>query len=176
MILVIIPLFVILAAASWFLISSKTLKAVFGTIFTLAMITSIGLLSANMDSHYGMKKETTVTTTQVYSAAPAQMPIGMAAAKKIGTNDYVLVYKDKPSDAQATAHFAPDTSDIVKSVKSSATFKKTDTTTAQVKTATTKWVYKNDTYKWLFKQNKEDNLVKAVHTLEVPATWQVVIK
>ncbi|CAK1245129.1 MULTISPECIES: DUF4811 domain-containing protein [Fructobacillus] len=176
MILVIIPIFVALAAASWFLISSKALKATFGTIFSLAMIASIFLLAANMDSHYGMKKETTVATKQVYSAAPAQMPVGMAAAKKIGTDDYVLVYKDQATDKEATAHFAPDTSDIVKSVKQSATYTKADVQTAQVKTVTTKWVYKNHTYKWLFKQNKEDNLVKEVHTLEVPTSWQVVLK
>lgn len=59
MILVIIPIFVVLAAASWFLISSKVLKSIFGTIFTIGAVASIGLLSANMDSHYGMKKETT---------------------------------------------------------------------------------------------------------------------
>lgn len=176
MILVIIPLFVILTAASWFLIPSKVLKAIFGTIFSLAMIASIGLLAANMDAHYGMKKETTVATKEVYSAAPAQMPVGMVAAKKIGTDDYVLVYKDQAADKEASAHFVPDTSDIVKAVKQSATYKKADIQTAQVKTTTTKWVYKNDTYKWLFKQNKEDNLVKEVHTLEVPTSWQVVLK
>ncbi|CAK1246087.1 hypothetical protein R55227_BLOPHJLP_01133 [Fructobacillus tropaeoli] len=176
MILWIILLLAIIASAAIFVIKNAAVRNIVGGILWLAVLGLTIVLTLNMHDHRGMEKKTVTTTTQVYSAAPAQLPVGMAAAKKIGANNYVLIYKDHASDQQASAHFAPDKSDIVKTVKQSATYEKANVTTAQVKTVTTKWVYKNDFNEWLFKQHKEDNLVKVRRTLQVPENWQVALK
>ncbi|GAO99322.1 DUF4811 domain-containing protein [Fructobacillus ficulneus] len=176
MILWIIVVLIVLAAASWLLIANRWLQVIIGAIFTIGAVIAVALLAANMDSHFGMEKQTVVTTKEVYSVAPAQVPVGMAAVKKIGTNNFVLVYKDKATDQQGTAHFVPNKNDVVEAVKQSANYTKVTSDKAQVKTTTTKWVYKSNFWRDMFKQDGEDNVIKVQHTLEVPTSWQIVEK
>ncbi|MDF7627222.1 DUF4811 domain-containing protein [Lactobacillaceae bacterium L1_55_11] len=131
-------------------------------------------MSANMDSHFGMEQQTTVTTKPVYSMAPSNMPIGMIATKKVGPNNLVVVYKDHASDEKATAHFVPDTSDIVAATKQTSDYQQTNGDQAVVKTTTTKWVYKSQLLKNLFHEEGQDNTIHVSHVVEIPATWRVV--
>lgn len=91
MILCIILLLAIIASAAIFVIKNAAVRNIVGGILWLAVLGLTIVLTLNMHDHLGMEKKTVTTTTQVYSAAPAQLPVGMAAAKKIGANNYVLI-------------------------------------------------------------------------------------
>ncbi|MBC9119143.1 DUF4811 domain-containing protein [Fructobacillus fructosus] len=176
MLIWIIALLAILTMVSIFALKMKSLKVIFGGLFAILTLASSIMLAANMDSHYGMEKTTTTSTKQVYSILPAQSPVNAVAVKKIGSDNYVLVYKDAATDAQGSAHFIPNTKKVVEAVKQRATYQEGNVTTAEVKTKTVKWTYKSDFYKFLFKQKDEDNTVSVRHTLIVPENWQVVEK
>ncbi|CAK1246122.1 hypothetical protein R55210_AODCCCNP_01079 [Fructobacillus fructosus] len=176
MLIWIIALLAVLTMVSIFALKMKSLKVIFGGLFAILMLASSVMLAANMNGHYGMEKTTTTSTKQVYSILPAQSPVGAVAVKKIGSDNYVLVYKDAESDVQASTHFVPNTKKVVEAVKQKATYQKGNVTTAEVKTKTVKWTYKSDFYKFLFKQKDEDNIVSVRHTLIVPENWQVVEK
>ncbi|MBS9337003.1 DUF4811 domain-containing protein [Fructobacillus parabroussonetiae] len=167
---------VFLAFYSWFFLKDTKRQVVAGTTFSIFAFLAVLLLSLNMSQHFGMEKTTTTTTKQVYSIMPAQSPVSAVAVKKIGSDNYVLVYKDAAADAQTSTHFVPNTKKVVEAVKQRATYQKGDVTTAEVHTKTVKWSYKSDFYKFLFKQKNEDNVVSVRHMLIVPNTWQVVEK
>lgn len=173
MIIWIILILVILTGVAFFAINNSALRWLVSGIMVLLTAAAVIALAMNMHSHFGMEKQTVTSTKQVYSILPAQSPIGAVAAKKIGSNDYVLVYKDHANDAKPEAHFAPDKKHIVETVKKSAGYKQTDVSNAQVVTKTTRWVYKNDMTKWLFQQKNEDNIISVRHTLEIPQNWLV---
>ena len=56
MIIWIIAGLTVLTFLSMFLIGNQAMRYIFGSIFALATVLAIGLLSANMDNHFGMKK------------------------------------------------------------------------------------------------------------------------
>ncbi|WP_429971830.1 DUF4811 domain-containing protein [Fructilactobacillus sp. Tb1] len=176
MILWIIVILVVLTFAGWLLIKNKILSMTLGTIFTVLLIASISLLSANMHSHYGMEKVTKTTTHEVYSITPEASPVKAVAVKKIGSQDFVLVYKDKATDKEAKPHFVPNKKKIVESTKKSATYDAVNIESSQLVTKKTTWEYKSDTYKKLFNLGKQDNLVKEQHTLLVPKSWMIMNK
>lgn len=176
MIIWIIAGLTVLTFLSMFLIGNKAMRYIFGSIFSLATVLAIGLLSANMDNHFGMKKTTVTTTKKVYAITPDQSPVKAVAVKKIGTDNYVLVYKNSENDKQASTHFVPDTNAIVNATKTKSTYEKTSVENAQVKTVTTKWIYNSDISKNLFHNKNEDNIISIKHILQVPNTWQVVEK
>lgn len=166
----------LLTFLSLFLIGKKALAYTLGGFFAVLTAAAVVLLTANMDSHFGMEKTSKTTTTQVYAVTPAQSPVMAIAVKKIGSDNYVLVYKDAESDVQASTHFVPNTKKIVEATKTTANYEKANVENAQVKTVTTKWTYKSDLWKNLFHHKNEDNTVSIMHTLQVPNTWQVVEK
>ena len=77
----------LLTFLSMFLIGNKVVAYTLGGIFAVLTVVSVGLLSANMDNHFGMEKTSVTTTTQVYSATPAQSPVKAVAVKKIGSDN-----------------------------------------------------------------------------------------
>lgn len=168
--------FVFLAFVSWFFLKNRLASYLLGTTFSLLAVVAVILLSLNMSQHFGMEKSVTTTRHEVYSALPAQSPVKAVAVKKIGEQNYVLVYKNHQNDQQADKHFVPDTSEVVKAVKRSATYRKADVTTAEVQTKTVIWTYKSDLYRFFFKQKKEDNVVSVKHQLILPNSWQVIEK
>lgn len=176
MLIWIIAVLVVLAFYSWFFLKKQLAQLLAGTTFSLLAIAAVVLLVLNMGQHFGMEKSVTTTSQEVYSALPAQSPVKAVAVKKIGEDNYVLVYKSNQNDQQAEKHFVPDSSEVVKAVKRSATYKKADVTTAEVQTKTVKWTYKSDLYRFLFKQKNEDNIVSVKHQLIVPNNWQVIQK
>lgn len=176
MILWIIIIAMILMIVSLLLIDNRLLRYSLGGLFMLVFMGFVIALSANMYNHYGMSKETTVQRKQIYSAAPANVPMGMLITKKIENNHYVMMFKDSADDQKATAHFVPDKKNVLDSLKKSANYQKINSQTAQVVTKTTKWQYNSDLMSWLFKFKDEDRLVKVTHTVEIPNNWQVVNK
>lgn len=178
MILWIICLFVILTFVSWLVISKPLLKWVCGIISTLVLLAAIVGLSMNMNSHYGMKKVTTVTTTEIHSITPEISPIKSVAVKKIGTNNYVLVYKDKATDAKPSAHFVPNKKDIVESVKQRSTYRLGNGQKAYIKTSKTTWKYSSKLMKDLFDVGHEakENTVSIKNEMVVPNDWKVIKK
>ncbi|CAK1249568.1 DUF4811 domain-containing protein [Fructobacillus fructosus] len=107
----------LLTFLSLFLIGKKELAYTLGGFFAILTAAAVVLLTANMDSHFGMEKTSKTTTVQVYSVTPAQSPVKALAVKKIGSDNYVLVYKDAESDVQASTHFVPNTKKIVEATK-----------------------------------------------------------
>ncbi|KPN83458.1 DUF4811 domain-containing protein [Apilactobacillus kunkeei] len=178
MILWIIGLFVILTFVSWLVISKPVLKWICGIISTLVLLAAIIGLSMNMSNHYGMKKVTTVTTTEVHSITPAISPVKAVAVKKIGTDNYVLVYKDKSTDAKPSAHFVPNKKDIVEAVKQRSTYRMVSGQKAYVKTSKTTWKYSSKLMKNLFDVGNEtkENTVSIKNEMIVPNNWQVIKK
>lgn len=176
MILWIITLLIILTVVSLLLINNRVLRYILGAISIVLLLDSVLLLSANMHSHYGMKKVTTEQQTQIYSAAPANVPVGMLITKKIANNHYVMIYKDAKNDKQPVAHFVPNKKEMLDSLKKTATYKKANVSTAQVISKTTKWQYKSDLMEWLFKFKDDNNLVKVERVVQVPLNWQVINK
>lgn len=65
MILWIITLLIILTVVSLLLINNRVLRYILGAISIVLLLDSVLLLSANMHSHYGMKKVTTEQQTQI---------------------------------------------------------------------------------------------------------------
>ncbi|WPQ68101.1 DUF4811 domain-containing protein [Weissella paramesenteroides] len=176
MILWIIVILMVLTIVSLLLIKNKRLRYGLGGLFAILLIASVAALSANMSNHFGMEKVTQTKTKAIYSAAPANVPVGMLMAKKIEQHHYVLVYKDAATDKKATAHFAPDKDDMLNSLKKTASFKKVDIKQAQLTTRTTKWQYSSDFTKWLFKMKEDNHLVHVKYTAKVPLNWQVIEK
>ncbi|MFC4761127.1 DUF4811 domain-containing protein [Fructobacillus durionis] len=167
---------VTLAFFSWFFLKSRLAQMILGTTFSLLAVVAAVLLALNMSQHFGMEKSETTTSHEVYSALPAQSAVKAVAVKKIGAENYVLIYKDYEKDQQAKKHFVPDTSEVVKAVKRSANYEKADVKTAEVQTKTVKWTYKSDLYRFLFEQKEEDDVVSIKHELILPENWQVIEK
>lgn len=176
MIIWIIAALTVLTFLSIFLIGNKVVRYTLGGVFALLTTIAIVLLSANLNSHVGMEKTSTTTTKQVYAVTPTQSPIKAVAVKKIGSNNYVLIYKNSESDAKASPHFAPDTSNTVETAKTTSNYEKINIENAQIKTVTTNWTYKSDLWKNLFHHKNEDNTVSIKYTLQVPENWQVMEK
>ncbi|MBS9335279.1 DUF4811 domain-containing protein [Fructobacillus sp. M1-13] len=176
MIIWIIAAFVLLTFLSLFMIPKAWLRYLLTALFGGLTVVSVALLTANMDSHFGMEKTTTTTTKQVYAMTPEQSPIKAVTSKKIGRDNAVLVYKDQPSDKEAKAHFAPDTKNMVATSKIRSSAEKTNTSSAQVKTVITNWTYKSDFWEFLFAHKNDDNTVSVRHHLQVPENWQIIEK
>lgn len=171
-----IAVLVVLAFFSWFFVHGRLVQIIAGTTFSLLAIAAVILLTLNMGQHFGMEKSVTTTSHEVYSVLPNQSAVKAVAVKQIGDGNYVLVYKDYEKDQQPKKHFVPDTSEVVKAVKSSANYQKADVKTAEVQTKTVKWTYKSDFYRFLFEQKEEDNIVSIKHQLILPENWQVIEK
>jgi hypothetical protein len=176
MIIILLALFAVLTFISWIMISNRATRFVAGTISGLLLFGTVLLMVANFNNHFGMKKVTTTTTKQVYSAAGSASPAGTLIAAEVGTksNNYVLVYADK-ENGSAEQHFVPNQKDIVEAVKKTATYKTADVDKATVTTKTTRWEWSNDLYKSLFGFGGEGgSLYKQTSVVTVPEdTWVV---
>ena len=176
--MLIIVIFILVAAVilSWTLIKQRWLRYTVGLLMSLALISSITILTLNFTDHFGMEKVTTSKTSQIYSAGGDKSPAGILIAKEIGTKSdrYVLIYSDKTSK-KATAHFTPNNKNVVNAVKKHATYRQTEGTKASVTIKTTRWKWKNKTYKnWLNVGAQAGELYKQSSTVKVPKkTWLV---
>lgn len=176
MIIWIILILSITTFLSWLIISNRTLRYISTSLSILCLILSIGLLSANMSQHFGMNKIQNSKTQQIYSAGPINSKLNTVVVKKIGTNNVIVVYKDKPTSSEATSHFTPS-KNILKSIKmTSKVYISSKNTSASVTKSLTKWEYKNSIYEFLFKTKNTDNLIAVDNHINLPSDWKIVEK
>ncbi|WP_267201890.1 DUF4811 domain-containing protein [Limosilactobacillus kribbianus] len=177
MIIYVIFALVIVTILAWTLIPNRLLRWAIGILSALALVGAVSVMSANFTSHYGMKKVTTTTTRQIYSAAGSKSPAGVLVTKRLGTksNRYVLVYADTPS-GKAKAHFVPKQKHITTAVKQHATYRTANVKQATLKTTTTRWEWESKRAKfWLNVGDQAGELVSQYRTVTIPQdTWLAV--
>lgn len=119
----------------------------------------------NYHDHYGMKKVTTQTNQQIYSASGSKL-LNLLLYKPVGTSGKNNVYiYDKKQSQKTPSHTKADEYTYNK-------IKTTNSQTAAVTTNTTRWEYKNDFYADLFMwSGMNHKIVKRVNTFYIPRTW-----
>ncbi len=164
---VIIGFFYVKGAASW----------IVGSLSMLLLALSMIALAYHDQTNWGMKEVTTTSTHQIYTAGDKTAPYGLMIKAEIGQNtgNYVLVFRNNANSAKPDTNFEPNQNNIVESVKKSATYQLTDTTTAKVQTTTTRLEFSSNLMKLLFGIGGEQNtLVKQHSVVSVPQdTWLV---
>ncbi|WP_242258555.1 DUF4811 domain-containing protein [Streptococcus thoraltensis] len=180
MIIVIIILATVAVFASWMLVEKPVLRCLAGSLSLFVFVGSIAMLTNHFVNHTGMSVKTSEKTKEIYSAAGADSPFGLLIKKEVGSdsNNYVLAYRDKPSDKDATAHFIPKTDEPTEAVKQRVTYKEADVDKATVTTITKRYTWKSDFAKLLYAFGGEDGeLISREVTATVPKdTWLVVTK
>lgn len=176
MIIIVLAVLTALTYISWFYIKSAPTRIVAGLISFGLLAATVLLLTANMNSHYGMKNVTTTTERTIYSAGDSKSPAGMLITQELGTKsgNYVMIFADR-EDGKAKPHFVPNKKKMVEAVHKTATYKTADVDKATVKTVTTRREWQNDFFKWLLDFGGEGHsLVKQTTTVTVPKnTWVV---
>ncbi|QEA57567.1 DUF4811 domain-containing protein [Weissella hellenica] len=176
MIIIVLIILSILTYVSWMNIDNRTTRLVAGLISCGLLVVTILFLTANMNSHYGMKQVTTSSEKTIYSAGGSKSPAGMLITQQLGTkaDNYVMVYADR-EDKKAKPHFVPDKKNMTEAVLKRASYKTADVDKATVKTVTTRWEWRNDFFKLMLGFGGEGHsLVKQTATVTVPEkTWVV---
>lgn len=176
MIIIVLAVLAALTYISWFYIKSAPTRIVTGLISFGLLTATVLLLTANVNSHYGMKNVTTTTEKTIYSAGGLKSPAGMLITQELGTksDNYVMIFADH-EDGKAKPHFVPNKKKMVEAVHKTATYKTADVDKATVKTVTTRREWQNDFFKWLLDFGGEGHLlVKQTTTVTVPKnTWVV---
>lgn len=177
MIIILLILFAILTFVTWMLIKPKTWCLVAGSLSFVLLSLTVVAMTLSFTHHLGMQKETQTKQAQIYSAGAKQSPAGLLLAQEIGSRsgNYVLIYRDQPQAAKATAHFKPDQKHITQAVRKKASYRQAHVSQASVKTSTTRWVWENDFYRLLFGIGGQGNeLVGEKTVVTIPAdTWVV---
>lgn len=177
MIIIIVIVLTALAFWSWMFIKNNITRWIIGGASLLLLALSILGLTLHFSNNWGMKKVTTTTTQQIYTAGEISAPYGMLIKAEIGknTNNYVLVYRNNENDKKPTTNFMPDEKHITEAVKKSATYKLVNSDKAQVVTTKTTRQFSSNFMKFLFGVGGEQNeLVKKRSVVEVPRdTWLV---
>ncbi|XZO08095.1 DUF4811 domain-containing protein [Weissella paramesenteroides] len=176
MIIIVLAVLTALTYISWFYIKSAPTRIVAGLISFGLLAATVLLLTANMNSHYGMKNVTTTTERTIYSAGGSKSPAGVLITQELGTKsgNYVMIFADR-EDGKAKPHYVPNKKKMVEAVHKTATYKTADVDKATVKTVTTRREWQNHFFKWLLDFGGEGHsLVKQTTTVTVPKnTWVV---
>lgn len=177
MIIYLIFILAVLVILSWTMIKNRALRWTVGIITSLCLLGASGILTLTFtDTHLGMHKVTTTTTSKVYSATGNQSPANILIAKRLGTkaDRYVLVYRDSAAVKKATTHGVPNQDHIASTVKKKTTYKLTNGTSATATTKTTRWEWKNKTTKFWLNVGQGGTLVSKKTVVKVPkTTWLV---
>lgn len=175
MIFILISLATILTFVSWMYPKKASLRYTLGFASLLFLAGSVYLLTDHFVHHTGMKTETVVEKKEIYSAGDTKLPFGVLVYKTIGdkSEHQVLVYRDKTSDKDATAHFIPNKKKINQAIKKSAHYKTSDGDKAYVSTTTKRYTWKSDFDKLMFGFGGEDGeLISQKSVVSVPKdTW-----
>lgn len=148
-ILIILAIFVFYA---FIVLKKPATRWIFGFIGLVLLIGAVGLTTLNFHQHWGMKKVTTTTTKNIYSAGPAESPVKLVLTKQIGTkaDNYVLIYRDHEDDKEASVHFVPNKKQMNTFLHSTAKYQVRDTDQAKVTIKETRWRWDSDLAKLLF--------------------------
>lgn len=177
MIVIIIALATVLTFSSWSYITSVMLRIVCGLASLFLLAFSIWLLTDHFVNHTGLVVKSETKTSAIYTAGDVTVSYGVLITKEIGTSsgNYVLVYRDKTSEKEATAHFVPDTSQVTTAIKKKTTYKTTTGNKAYLKTVTKRYRWQSKLDEWLFGfAGEAGELVSQKRTAYVPEkTWLV---
>ncbi|KHD44983.1 DUF4811 domain-containing protein [Streptococcus hongkongensis] len=175
MIILIICLATVLTFISWMYIDKAILRYSLGFLSILFLAGSIGVLTNHFTNHTGMVSQMKTTTKPIYSAGSDSLPFGILIYKELGTkaDSQVLVFRDKPSDKEATAHYIPNKKQISEAIKKTATYQLADVDQAQALITTKRYVWKSPFYKFLFGIGGENGLLISQSVLvKIPKdTW-----
>lgn len=174
MIIGVLILTVIITIVTWTTIKSNVIRMVCGIISLLTVLAATIILTLNFTNHLGMQKKTTSSVQQIYSTGQKSSPAGMIIVKPLGTahNSYVAIYRTQ-KNAKATAHFVPNTKNVVNAAKTTANYHYSDTSKATVTTKVTKWRWQSDTWRfWLNVGDQDGQLVQKHSEINLPKqTW-----
>ncbi|MGM0238203.1 DUF4811 domain-containing protein [Enterococcus sp. AZ103] len=144
--------------------AKKTWQTFLSVIFAGVFILSLGLIVANDQYHYGMKKETVTTTKTLKSSSP-NSPVNMLLYQPLGNGtEKIYLYKTNESQKKLSQ---TGTDKVTNKVNEHAA-------NNQIVTKKIRWVYQNDTMKTLFgltSKNKEK--IKEINTFDVSDNWLV---
>ena len=179
MIILVMAVFAIGMFYSWLVLKNRTMRAIFGPIFTVLLIGAVWRTTSVCANNTGLTAKTTTTTKGVYSALGSKSPAGVLVQSRLGSkaDNYVLVYNDTADAKKPTVHGKPSTkvADIPNGVKKEMTYKVADVKKATVKVETTRWEWKNAFWRVMFGIGGQGGkLKKQVTTVTVPKnTWVV---
>ena len=175
MIIGILILTVSLTIVGWTLPKSWLGRIITGSLGLLLTLGVVSLMTLNFTHHWGMRKVTTTTTHQIYTAGQTSSPANLLLTKALGTerNYYVMVYRDQVHQKKATAHFIPDTDQPVTAAKTTTAYQYGKFKQAQVVTKTTRWRWRSarDCW-WLNLGDQSGELIKKRIVVQLPQqTW-----
>lgn len=139
-----------------------------GTLISLVVLVgSLVLLTMNSNSHYGMHKVTTTTTTQIYPTS-SKNGLNIMFYQPLGSNgkETVQIYKKaldqkKPSHTQANEYTAANNH-----------IKQTTDKNATLQVKETRWKFKSSGYKfWFGVSGMQNKLIKRSNTFNLPKDW-----
>lgn len=165
MIVVLLFLFVVFAFVSIMMFKNKLARIV-GTIVGIGgVVLSVGLITANMSQHFGMKTEVKTTKTQIYSASNTK-GYGVLLYQAVGTNGKENVYIFRHAlDAKQPTVVKPD-------LKTSTERTTISGDKAYQVTKDTRYVYKNDFWKFMFNIADNDGELKQRSvSYQLPDNW-----
>ncbi|VDG20407.1 hypothetical protein MUDAN_BIHEEGNE_02016 [Lactiplantibacillus mudanjiangensis] len=175
MIIVLLIITAVLAIVGWTAPKSWTTRIIagsFGLVLTLGVVI---MLTLNFTHHWGMQKVTTTTTKRIYTAGQTSSPAGILVVKPLGTakDTYIMVYRHKPTQKQATAHFVPNTKQLVNAAKTTAVYHYASVKHATITTKTTRWQWRSKNFKRLLNVGDQSGeLVQKQATVKLPKkTW-----
>lgn len=165
MILIILVLAAILFFLAFMFTNRMGTRILAVSLTGIVLIGSCVVMVANYHDHYGMKKVTTQTNQQIYSASGSKL-LNLLLYKPVGTSGKNNVYiYDRKQSQKTPSHTKADEYTYNK-------IKTTNSQTAAVTTNTTRWEYKNDFYADLFMwSGMNHKIVKRVNTFYIPRTW-----
>ncbi len=165
MIIIAIIVLAILLFISMVSLSKPLVRTVVSLIFAALLVVSIFFLTANDRDHFGMKKVSTTTTTDLVSVSPSsQMKLLLYQDVGTSSKNRVYIYKTHKVQKKSTTT-NPDPTKAANTVK-------TISGTPKVTTRTVRWEYKNDSYKlWFGIANNDHKFVKRYNTFAINKDW-----
>ncbi|MFD0898373.1 DUF4811 domain-containing protein [Loigolactobacillus binensis] len=165
MIIAAIIIFAILLFISMVSLSKPVLRNVISLIFAVLLSGAIFLVVANYHDHFGMKKVTTTSTTDLISVSPSSQ-MKLLLYQNVGTSgkNRVYIYKQHKVQKKSTVT-NPDPTKTANKVK-------VITGTPKVTTKTVRWEYKNNAYKlWFGIANNDHKFIKRYNTFGINKDW-----
>lgn len=155
----------ILLFVSMVSISKPLWRAITSLIIAALLGVSLLFVVLNDSNHFGMKKVTTTTTTDLISVSPSKQ-LKMLLYQDVGTSDkdHVYIYKKHNSQKKSTTT-NPDPTITTNKVKITSKI-------PQVVTKTVRWEYKSNGYKfWFAIAGNGHKLIRHHNTFEINKDW-----
>lgn len=165
MIIAVIIILAILLFISMVSLAKPLTRNIVSLIFAALLALSIFFLTANDRDHFGMKKVSTTTTTDLISVSPSsQMKLLLYQDVGTSSKNRVYIYKTHKVQKKSTTT-NPDPTKAANQVK-------TISGTPKVTTRTVRWEYKNNSYKlWFGIANNDHKVVKRYNTFSINKDW-----